>query len=562
LKILIALFLASLVAYTDNSSDGFSIRSVYKDAEVTSFRGLKYGGEVLGRLRWHQSKFNAYFLSFNKKKGEGDSACMQPTLISDQDYFFYVPRPRMDEDCLSLNIWAPNGMLNKEPEPLPVMLWIHGGSLLDGSGSMPIYDGSELAKKGVIVVTINYRLNVFGYFSHPELSAESPHGASGNYGTLDQIQALRWVQKNIAQFGGDPDNVTIFGESAGAYSVVQLLLSPLSKGLFHKAIAQSPYIKPLPGLKTSQFGKPAAEQMGVQFAKSLGVETLAELRALPAETLIKAVEEIEDVYVRIPSPVVDNYVITDQLFHLIEQGKQHDVPLLMGFNSHEGFHMSLYAKWKESLPASPEDYIGKVQVRYGDLTDEYLNIYPATELDASIFGPYRDGFFGWATQKYIRSAAKHNSSKAYLYYYDHDWAGDTNLSAFHASELPFVFNNVKHGAKYSDNWPDLKPTQNDLTMAEVMSDYWVAFAKHGKPAVKGLPEWKPYTNSKKDYIRFKEGEAIPEQDLLPGSYELHEKIIGRRREKGDQPWGLSNIGLLAPVLPEYQSGPAKEQAAQ
>lgn len=552
---------ATLAGAQLNTTGLESTQKVTELAGVSVFKGIKYADAPVEDKRWKVTNIYPLVWPIRQSVNDRIPACVQSPIKNEDHFFYSYPPAFTDEDCLYLNVWAPTISVEKEDKK-PVMVWIHGGSLLEGTSLIPIYNGAELAKKGVVVVTINYRLNILGYFSHPEISSSSPEGSGANFGLHDQIQALRWVQTYIEKFGGDKGNVTIFGESAGAYSVVQLLVSPLSKGLFHKAIAQSPYIKPLHHLTEPQFGRPSAENAGLKFAASVGVENLAELRSLPVEKLIKTVEAMDDVYVRIPSPVVDQHLLTDQIFTTIERGKQHNVPVLMGFNSHEGFHMSFYPQWKKSLPTSAEDYIDKVKKRYGDLADEYLKIYPPEDLHQAIFAPYRDGFFGWAAQKYIRSAAINNTSGAYLYYYDHDWAGDTSLSAFHASELPFVFNNVKHGAKYSSNWPDLKPTQADLNLANTMSDYWVAFAKHGKPSVKGLPEWKPYLNHSKNYMHFHNGKATPDKNLLPGSYELHDKIIANRIERGDQPWGLSNIGLLAPVLPEYRSSIREGKVSQ
>ena len=242
-------------------------------AAISTFKGIPYALPPVGVRRWKPAEpFPTWTGKRNALAFSPD--CIQPSLFDDN--FFYLITPQMSEDCLYLNVWAPSGGTNLS---VPVMVWIHGGGLVDGAGSNTFYDGAELARKGVIVVSINYRLGIFGYFSHPELSAESPHQVSGNYGITDQIQALKWVQKNIAAFGGNPENVTVFGQSAGALSIVHLLTSPLSKGLFHRAIAQSPYMTPLPDLRRSIFGKPSAEQHGSCFAEGLGAASLVQLRS-------------------------------------------------------------------------------------------------------------------------------------------------------------------------------------------------------------------------------------------------------------------------------------------
>lgn len=517
---------------------------------IRVFKGIPYALPPVGERRWKPAQPLMVGWDGQREATSFSPACMQPQTVKDKDHLFYNPMPQMSEDCLYLNIWAPADTGATSATNHPVMVWIHGGSLVDGASSMSLYNGSELARKGAVVVSINYRLNVFGYFAHPRLSAESSHHASGNYGVTDQIQALKWVRENIAAFGGDPNNVTIFGESAGAYSVVQLLVSPLSKGLFHRAIAQSPYLKPLPALKREQYGLPAAEGGGLKFARSLGGLSIAELRDLPAMALMDAVNKIEDTYAMIPNPVVDGWVFPAQLFELFEQGRQHNVPILFGYNSNEGFQMSFRSDWNASLPDNREDYIKKVNARYGALADDYLAVYPPENPHELAYGPYRDGFFGWAAQKVVRESQR-VSSRAYLYYFDHSprWAQEKGVYAFHTAELPFAFNNLKHNAKYSNNWPDPNPRRADLRLADAMSDYWVAFAKQGAPNVEGLPRWPAYTGESRGYMAFRNGRAEPGKNLLPGTFELHEKILKARREAGDMPWSLINIGLLAPVQP-------------
>ena len=409
-----------------------------------------------------------------------------------------------------------------------------------------MYDGASLARKGVVVVTINYRLNVFGYFAHEELNEESPMGASGNYGTLDQIQALRWIQENISAFGGDPDNVTIWGESAGALSVSHLMATPLSKGLFHRAIMQSPYMPPSLLMNQGRFGKGSAVSQGAKLGEAAGVTSLAGLRALPAAELLQISRSI-GLY---PETVVDGYVFPEDIHEVFARGGQQNVPLLAGFNSGE---VNAFADLPglDLVPPVPEDaahYVAEVQTRFGDLSDEYLALYPVDDIRASVFAASRDGFFSWATEGFVRKMDKVNAS-AFLYYFDHSPASDAlGLGAFHVSELPYTFNNVKNNAKYSQNWPDLPQNDKTLGMADVISDYFVAFAKHGKPDPEGRPVWPAYQLNARHYMAFRNGMAIAGTNLLPGVFEFHDEIVARRRSRGEVAWGLEDIGLFTPVI--------------
>lgn len=515
-------------------------------SDVIAFKGIPYARPPVGQLRWKPA------LPLNDSDREFyanrfSPACLQPQISSDSIDFFHDPLPLMSEDCLYLNVWAPQYEKGKK---YPVMVWFHGGSLVNGEASAPLYNGAELAKKGVVVVTVNYRLGVFGYFSHPELSRESEYGASGNYGTSDQIQSLRWVQENIPAFNGDNSNVTIFGESAGAYSVTHLLLSPLAKDLFHKAIAQSPYLRPLRELKSSAYGLAAAEEVGKSFANEVGAPNLQALRSIPAEQLVEHIEKRNNMFDVIPTPVIDGRIFTDQLFNLLDFDVLLDIPVLFGFNSDEGYHMGRYCLAEGNLPASEAEYIRHIKNRYGDLTNRYLSYYPFSDKKRWLNNPFRDGFFGWAAEKYIRAYSQ-LSSKAYLYFFDHQWPSQKKLPAFHSAELPFVFNNVKHKAKYAKNMPSLVPDNKDLSLAEMMSDYWVNFAKNGSPDAEGLPEWEHYSSNKTCYMHFKNGGAELGVELNPGLYEFYEQCI-RHRQELDISWGQTELGVLSPLLDPVQ----------
>ena len=504
------------------------------------FRGIPYAKPPLGHLRWKPAEPLA--------SSEAERLCLNFSPSGLQPYWHQVegilhrPMVQMSEDCLYLNIWAPDKKAGEGR--FPVMVWLHGGGLMEGGSSMPLYDGEELAKKGVIVVSINYRLNIFGYFSHPELTEESPTNASGNYGLSDQIQALKWVQENIAAFSGDPDNVTVFGESAGAYSVMQLLVSPIAQGLFHKAIVQSGYMPPIPDLKQPVFDCSSAEDDGLRFQQALGKNNLSALRAMTGDELLSAYNSLGHK----TAPVVDGWLIKEQLFETLEKGTHHKVPVLAGFNSGEGNH---YAEHRgvlaADIPNNQTDYIDQVQALYGERSEYYLTLYPPEDLSSATLNPIRDGYYGWGTHKLINDFSR-SVKPVYLYYFDHAmaWAREQSLGAFHTSDLPFSFNNVAKNVKYSFNWPDLHPTKADIAMANTISDYWVAFARDGEPKPKGLPQWQPYSQQSRHHMVFKDGDACPSKDLLLDSYQFYEHLFKERRQQSKS-WWLSNIGLLAPL---------------
>ncbi|MDC1512728.1 carboxylesterase family protein [Porticoccaceae bacterium] len=506
---------------------------------IAGFKGIPYALPPVGVRRWQPAE------PFPDRKGEYMAKAFSPSPIQpvnlDTRSFLYQPGLQTSEDCLYLNIWTPADF-NSIDQIYPVMVWFYGGGLLVGSTSMPDYDGAELAKKGVVVVTVNYRLGVFGYFSHPALSAESPQGASGNYGTTDQIQALKWVRQNISAFGGDATNVTIFGESAGALSVSHLMASPLSGGLFHKAIMQSAYLPPMPGLKDHRFGFPPAEDQGLALTGKLGLaedkNTLQSLRDLPADQILQASADLE-----FDKTVVDNWVFTAQIFEIFEQGKQHDVPLLAGFNHDEGSYFSLLGLVQE--PEDKKTYVSSIQAKYGELAEKYLEVYPADDLYRAAWAPMGDGLYAWATE-YLVQLMETVSSDAYLYCFNHVpvWAKAMKAWAAHGMDVPYCFNTVKHHFNYPPK-KSHKPTDSDLSMAEVISDYWVAFASQGKPEVENLADWNPYKETDQHYMLFQSGYAHPHRNRHPAVFQLHKDIVNQRR-KNQSHWTYQDIGLLAP----------------
>ncbi len=509
------------------------------DVRLNIFRGIPYAVPPVGARRWKPTEPAPAWKGIHSAKNFG-AACVQPANGTEDD-FYYMHPPQTSEDCLYLNVFTPAGAAVGKEAKLPVMVWIHGGSLVNGASNT--YDGRGLASRGAVIVTINYRLNVFGYLSHPALNAESPMGASGNYGTMDQVEALKWVQKNIAAFGGDPDNVTIFGESAGALSITHMMATPLSKGLFHRAIMQSAYLPPSLAMNEDHFEREAATKTGLKLAEKAGARTLADLRGLTAMEVFDAAQEL-GLY---PETVIDGYVFTEEIATTFAEGRQHDVPLMAGFNSGETRPFAALSGLLSAMPDTAEAYVAGVKARYGELSAAYLAQYPADDLEQARFGPATDGFYGWAAERFVRGMEK-VKSKGYLYYFDHvpPEAAEAGVYAFHASEIPYVFDVV--GAELMANWPKLPATDENSRMADVMADYWVSFAKYGKPKVKGQPKWKAYKDKAQHYMAFRNGKAEPGKDLLPGMFELHETIIESRRAAGGPNWWLPDLGMGAPVI--------------
>ncbi|MBS0334665.1 MAG: carboxylesterase family protein, partial [Proteobacteria bacterium] len=464
-----------------------------------------------------------------RKATEFGPACWQP--LSPPGNIYADDPPRMSEDCLSLNVWAPAGA-----KAAPVIVWIHGGALSTGFGGEPTYDGTQWARRGVVVVSINYRLGVLGWMAHPELSAEQG-GVSGNYGLLDQIEALRWVRANIAAFGGDPANVTIAGESAGGLSVMYLMASPAARGLFAKAIAESAYMVSTPDLKTPAFGAISSETLGTMVAAKLGAKNLADLRAMDPRKLTLGAAKAGYA----PFGTVDGKVLPRQLVETFDRGEQARVPILAGFNSGEIRSLRMLAP---KPPATAQAYEAAIRERYGDLADAFLKLYPPTNLEESVIATTRDALYGWTAE---RLAAKQTAvgERAYLYLFDHGYpaADQAGLHGFHASELPFVFGTI---ARLPPAWP--KPPQDKAQMAlsDAMADYWTSFARTGTPTAQGQPAW-PAFGAAQGFMAFR---ATPEPGAhpMPGMYALNEAVVCRRRAAGTLAWNW-NVGIVAPPLP-------------
>lgn len=440
--------------------------------KIYAFKGIPYAQPPVGNLRWRPPQPVKPWKDIRKCTLFGPSD-VQPTPepFSMWTSEFIVPASPLSENCLYLNVWT-GARSNKEKRP--VIVFIHGGAFVSGSGSVPLYNGEAMAEKGVVFVTINYRLGIFGFFAFPGLSAESKHHTSGNYGLLDQIAALKWVKKNIEAFGGDPDNITIAGQSAGAWSVCYLVASPLAKGLFEKAIAESGASI----LPTSFIGQPVSladgEKAGEKVAKSFGVSSIAALRKIPAEKLLHAK--------MVARPVIDGYVIPGDMYDIFSKGQQNDVPLILGWNEDEMNRLfPLY---------DHKTYIQNVRSVYGQSAKAYLKYFPADN-DSTIraselkYRPLLD--FGVQMFEWTTLQDKTGKSNVYFYHFTRDvpfGKGQKDYGAFHSGELAYAYHNL--------DVSKVRPwTAADYKLENVMSSFWVNFAKTGDPNGKGLPEWLP-----------------------------------------------------------------------
>jgi len=439
-----------------------------KDASISVFKGVPFAAPPVGDLRWRAPKPVPAWQGV-RTAGEFGNSCVQNIVEERKPWTHeFMTHNHVSEDCLYLNVWT---AAKSAAERRPVYVYIHGGGNTEGSGAVPAYDGEGLARKGVIVVTVNYRLGIFGFFTHPELTRESDVHASGNYAILDLIAALHWVKANIAAFGGDPNRVTVGGQSAGASNTHTLVASPLAKGLFRGAIAESG--STVSGLMS---GRKLADQeaLGVRFAEAKGSRSLAELRRLPASELTAA---IPGATLRF-GPVIDGYVLPASPGEIFAQGKQNDVATLTGCNQGEG----------GAIPhptVTAEEFARQARQRYGDSADEYLKLYPAATDDqarassnAAAWDSSRTSMYLWALQR-----GKTAKSKAYTYFWDHTLPGPDadRFGAFHSSEVPYVMNTLDRS--------DRPFTAEDRKIADLLSSYWANFIATGDPNGKGLPHW-------------------------------------------------------------------------
>lgn len=444
---------------------------------LTVYKGIPFAAPPVGELRWRAPQPHAQW-----------DGVKQVTKYAPVPMQGGNPPSGKSEDCLYLNIWTPA----KSPqEKLPVLVWIYGGGFSFGSTAEPVSSGEKLAQKGVVLVSIAYRVGALAFLAHPELTAENPNHVSGNYGLLDQIAGLQWIQKNIAAFGGDPDKVTIFGESAGGISVSMLCASPLAKGLFHGAISQSggsfgptrPTTYPGENMKTLK----QAEADGEDFLKKAGVSSIAELRKVDAEKLPGGFG-MGNAW-----PIVDGYVIPDDQYRLYEAGEYNDVPVLIGYNSDEGASFS--------REKTPEEFIAGVKARYGKFADELIKAYPvgASVVPKTARDLARDAAFGWQTWIWARLQSQTGKSKVFYYYFDQhpdypEGSPQFGYGSPHGQDVAYVFQHLD-----ASN-PQISKT--DLEISNAMGTYWTNFAKYGDPNGKGMPVWPAFSDGNLQVLYF------------------------------------------------------------
>jgi len=499
------------------------------EGAVAVFRGVPYAQPPVGERRWRPAEPLPAWEGVRQATRFG-AACMQPPSP-------FEHHAAMSEDCLFLNVWTP-----KDARDAPVMVWIHGGSLVSGAGSDAVTDGARLAEQGVVVVSINYRLGALGWLAHPALSAESPQDVSGNYGLTDQVQALRWVHDNIRAFGGDPGKVTIAGQSAGALSVILLMAAPQARGLFEGAIAQSGYMITMPELRNGTFHDwPDAETIGLSWAGKLGATNLTALRSLSAEKIIADTPGTG----YFPLAAVDGRILPRQLVDTFDRGEQAPVRVLAGYNDGEIRSLPIL------LPPAPADaqaYTQEIRARYGDLADAFLERYPASDIRESMLATTRDAMYGWSAERLVKAQAA-VGRPAYLYLFDHGYpaADDRGFHAFHGAEIPYVFGTT---AMVPGWWPAMPKTAAEQRLSDAMLGYWTSFVKDGRPHVSDEPDWRPY-GLERAYMAF---EDAPEPRVdPPNGFDFNEAVVCRRRADGHFAWHW-NVGVIAPPLPAESLG--------
>jgi para-nitrobenzyl esterase len=513
LLVIVALLTAATCAIAQPDKvkvDGGWIQGTAQNG-LTIFRGIPFAAPPLGDLRWRPPQ------PVKKWEGVRQTAIFAPAPMQGGN-----PAGGKSEDCLYLNVWTPVRSTN---ERLPVLVWIYGGGFSAGSTAEPWYDGEQLAKKGVVFVSIAYRVGQLGFLAHPELSAETSGQVSGNYGLLDQLAGLKWIQRNIAAFGGDPDKVTIFGESAGAISVSMLCASPLSKGLFRAAISQSggsfgptrPTMYPGENMKTLK----QAEAEGSGYLQKAGVHSITELRKIDAEKL-PAGWGLGSAW-----PIIDGYVLPDDQYKLYRAGKYNDVPVLIGYNSDEGLSF---------LPGkTPKEFTEAVKLRYGKFSESLLNAYPIAEntIPKTARDLARDATFGWGNWTWAKLQSETGKSKVYYYYFDQHPDYPQNSPDFghgspHAQDVSYVFQHIDP--------TNTQTTKSDLEISMAMGTYWINFTQYGDPNGKGVPAWPAFTNNSPVVMYFSQ---TPHTGPVPGvkSLEVLDKYFKWRFTPEGTAWG-------------------------
>ncbi len=469
---------------------------------IKAFKGIPFAVPPVGDLRWKAPQPVEPWEDVLKTDK------FAPGSIQNQNL-------EQSEDCLYLNIWT---QANTANDKLPVMVWIHGGGFTAGAPLEATYFGEKLTNKGVIYVSIAYRLGALGFLAHSDLSAESPNNVSGNYGLLDMIEALKWVKKNISAFGGDPNKVTIFGESAGAIAISNLCASPLASGLFTGAISESGgSFGPVEAdsRRDGIVSLKGAENSGVEIMKQLGVTSIEELRKIDPKEFFKVRAGFW--------PNADGYVIPDDQYKLYEVGEFNDVNVLIGYNSDEGGQFT--------RPSTPEIYKSGIENRFGDFAGRILEVYPGETEEQTYTSSadiFRETAFGWPTWSWARLQSRTGNSNVFLYYFDQKQPPSPRMTtelrgAPHAAEIKYVLENIDP-ERYSED---------DLELSDLMGTYWTNFAKYGDPNGEGLPTWPKFTEDNQMVMYFKntperssEAKPVPNRDKL----ELMDAYFKYRRE--------------------------------
>jgi len=509
-----------------------TVEGVIEPTGVRAFKGIPFAAPPVGKFRWREPQPVKNWQGVRKANKFGPRA-MQNPVFGDMGF----RSDGMSEDCLYLNVWTP---AKSSGEKLPVLVYFYGGGFVAGDGSEGRYDGESMATKGIVSLTVNYRLGVFGFYASEELTKESPHQASGNYGYLDQAAALAWVKQNIAAFGGDPDRVTIAGESAGSLSVSALMASPLSKNLFSAAIGESgSVLGTLPPVPLAQ-----AEQAGTKFNGQVGKKTLAEMRAIPAEELLKATANAG---VSRFLSAVDGYFFPESPLKTFQAGKQSQVPLLAGWNSEEMNYKMILGKETPTL----ENYTRAVQKLYGEQAEKVLKEYTATsdaDVEQVATDLAGDRFIGFGTWKWIDLQSKTGGGKpVYRYLYGRprpamnasmgnvsaNLAGGVSKStepaavkaplpkgAVHSAEIEYALGNLSLNKVYA--W-----TPEDHKVSATMQDYFANFIKTSNPNGKGLPEWLPVKGDGDAHYMYLDVNSRLETDKHKGRYLLMDAMVTR-----------------------------------
>jgi para-nitrobenzyl esterase len=482
LALMICTAVPALAQISTAKVTGGTVEGVVTDG-IASFKGIPFAAPPVGDLRWRSPQPVKPWDGVRKADSYAPGPMQDTGLIAKMG-----GQTKISEDCLYLNVWTG---AKKANEKLPVMVWIYGGAFVGGTTSFPTFDGANLARKGVVLVSVAYRVGPMGFLAHPELSKESGDG-SGAYGIQDQIAGLKWVKENIAQFGGDPSNVTIFGESAGGMSVGMLVVSPMARGLFQRAISES-------GGATAPFRESLkmAEEQGKAYLSKLGANDIKAARALSAEVIQQGPKGSRASF----WPVPDGTTVMGNPYELFQAGKFNDTPILVGTNSNEG---GLFMTQKITGAAFEQ----MIRKRFEAAADAFLEAYPhATDAEATRSNKdiMRDSVFAWPTWAWAKLESRKGKNKVFVYYFDHRTPASPD-GANHASEISYVFGNL--GGFGGANGPE------DKVLSELMSSYWVNFAKNGNPNGPGLPVWPAFDEREQKTMIFdKTSGARPHPNL-------------------------------------------------